>query len=684
MFFSFVVNTGLLIAAKISLQTAADAAAYAGAATQARELNAISYLNYDMKRQFKKFAYRYTFVGNIGNDGFPGPPTVGLVSGAATTKAGYYTFWKHDSSQTTATSKFLANPMNVPVVCIPLTTNGQANDNCLQINIPNNAATLTKMFPSGGLTAITQQLLDNVIQIQNIQNNLCQGQSDMNLFVLLKWLFRGASGNNDVNQDLQTFFNTVLTSTMSQSDKDGAMNTIKNLVKGLGLYPRNMINSMRIETLEQFLNAMPQPSVTQDLVTGWEASPQAEGYERTILAFKSALSNLNNDVMAHSDVTMIELQSPHQIQLAPVTTNFNAYVQIMAAQNNPPSSTTSATVCNASIVPFPALDAPLGYIRTDGGVVHYAVKIKAKARLLFLPLKDGIDLEAVAGAKPFGSRIGPANLSPNDFVEAISNVGVISTQAINDGSGPAGYNVPNIKISGMSTFFQQTYLAELNNIATGNQPGHFTMDGMLLAQDSATAPNPYDVGHYNIIPPTKSEADMKTEFIRYATRSSPSDKTSASANPTVYRFYAPLYQNGNGSFKTKAAAFIEKMFPTGFSSGSNPFGLDYVKVKAVLIQELNDYDSALQSNLQLTENQESETFAAVELPIQKEVLPSGNRSWLTTADEVLSSWGPDNVRGDGGAYGLHPRFGYSVKFVTMQNLIKAGMPGDEDLQKVSH
>src|SRR5271154_3984613 len=73
-FFCFVVNIGMLVNAKINLQNAADLAAYAGAATQARQLNSISYLNYEMRRQFKKFLFRYYVVGNMAQRQFPRAP----------------------------------------------------------------------------------------------------------------------------------------------------------------------------------------------------------------------------------------------------------------------------------------------------------------------------------------------------------------------------------------------------------------------------------------------------------------------------------------------------------------------------------------------------------------------------------------------------------------------------------
>src|SRR6188768_3842232 len=71
LFFAFVINTGMLVNAKINLQNAADLAAYAGASVQARQLTQISYLNYEMRRQWKKFLFRIYVVGNMSQDSFP-------------------------------------------------------------------------------------------------------------------------------------------------------------------------------------------------------------------------------------------------------------------------------------------------------------------------------------------------------------------------------------------------------------------------------------------------------------------------------------------------------------------------------------------------------------------------------------------------------------------------------------
>src|SRR6476646_3090857 len=71
LFFAFVINTGMLVNAKINLQNAADFAAYSGAAVQARQLTQISYLNYEMRRQWKKYLFRTYVLGTMSLDSSP-------------------------------------------------------------------------------------------------------------------------------------------------------------------------------------------------------------------------------------------------------------------------------------------------------------------------------------------------------------------------------------------------------------------------------------------------------------------------------------------------------------------------------------------------------------------------------------------------------------------------------------
>lgn len=80
--FAFVVDFAHLINTKMNLQNAADAAAYAGAAWQARSLNRLAQVNYHIRQDVKELAMRVQVTHLRHNRGFPrgddseGPPNV--------------------------------------------------------------------------------------------------------------------------------------------------------------------------------------------------------------------------------------------------------------------------------------------------------------------------------------------------------------------------------------------------------------------------------------------------------------------------------------------------------------------------------------------------------------------------------------------------------------------------------
>ena len=662
LFFSFAINTGLLIAAKISVQSAADAAAYAGAATQARQLNAISYLNYDMRRQYKKFLFRYTFMGSLGNPQFPNP--------SAPSASGLYDFPKMDF---TSSSKGAPFPLKVPAVCIPLVIgHNTSSDNCMHVNLPNTAAQIQAGLPSAMMNSLTQDLITSIKTIQDFQKTLCTGQGQINLFVLMAWLFRG-----DVDPtQLANFLDTILTAApngmLQPAEKAEALNTIKMLVTGLGLYPRNIISLMRIHTLEKILNTPPQSEVGLDRVVAWEKSTTADEYERTIQAYRSALVNLNESVLNPKDVTLEELQNPAQIALQDILIDFKAYVQMMKIDN---SDSDLNTMCKAGFFGMPAYGAPVGVKRiSSSSPVHYAVKIKAKANLMFLPTSDRtIDLEAVAGAKPFGSRIGPADVGLD-----------LLTQMITPGS-PNGNPIctsdcvsPTMELVGSNQFYTATFLNQLMTIATGGS-GKVSLAGLIQAQEHAIAPNPIEIGRYNVLPAPKSFSEMQFEFIPY---SSGAPSNPANPNPAVYRFYAPIMRGSDSDPTSFANGFIDSIFAKT-QVGANDFGISMSTLNVALKHNIETYMGHLASATS-TENGETATFAAVELPLSPGLTPAP--FWLTQSSEVLSSWGPKYARVTPGAPPHYQaRFGYSVKFVTLQSLLQQGMADqDGDLSKVSH
>ena len=673
MFFSFALNTGLLINAKISVQTAADAAAYAGAATQARQLNAISYLNYDMRRQFKKFLFRYVYVGSFAGPRFP------QTSSGAT--SGQYDFPKLDHS-TSAAGTMLG--IKAPVVCIPITSSGSPNDSCTQINVRNTAFDVQSSIGSalGSLNAITQAYVDGVIGIGNVQNRICNGQGSVNLFVLMAWLFRA----NVDNTDLTNFLEKVLTqNNLAAAEKAQILTNVGPLVKGLGLYPRNILNLMRINTLKTFINEKPT-TVTQDEVLSLEKSTGADAHERTILAFKSALANLNASIFDADKLSMQELQPENMIALEDVHTTFNVYVQAMEAQA--PGATLNPNdpvLCNSKIYAFEAKQAPVGVKRIPiaGKNVTYAVKLRAFVKprgLLFAPGSGSLELDAIAGAKPFGSRIGPASNGPADWIKTISGIPSINGASV-CASPPC--NSPFISIGANSDFFSIDFLTELNARAKngGSMP---TVQGIVNAQRHAMAPNPEEVGLYNILPPPpEKESEMDFQFIPYSDSVSKGD--AAKGNPQIYRFYAPLYPDSANDTSQKVKTALDAVFGALNPLQNNSYGMSLPTIRDKVNDNLNAYISGPMRSGNQVENAETETFAAIELPMADLEKSKSKPFWLTESNQVLSSWSPEHNKISGYEVKFTPRFSYSVKLVAIRDLLHQGVSSeDADMETLSH
>lgn len=659
MFFQFAVSTGLLINAKISVQAAADAAAYAGAAVQARQMNGISYLNYDMRRQYKKFIFRYGFVGSMG----------GAKATVSPTSSDDSAF---DKTEAVPGTHGVSKPIGVPVVCIPLTDKLQANDNCSNVSLPSTKHDIISSSGGGSsLNRITQALYDQLAAIESLQDALCAGQSKMNLFVTLSWLFRADPDNSTVTKLLTELYkNYGNTNPAAKPDIPTMVTNLSPLFGGLGLYPRNIINQLRIQTLEKFINEPKALGMTQDTANSWQGATNAEAKERSLQAFQSALANLNASVFDSSLVTMDELQPDTMLTVEPVLVDFNVYIQHMEKV----SPTNSSAVCVSDIDPFPAIGAPVGVKLSNPAQVSYAVHLKAFVKphgLLYLPNSEPLELDAYAGAKPFGSRIGPAVVNPKDVSKYMKRLPVNNNAAIDCGK-ELGCMLPDLYVGGTAApvqpgMYSMNFLTELRTTA---MPGTtFTIAGIQQAQINALAPTPEEVGHFNILPPPL--ADMASQYIPYAN----------DADSKVYRFYAPVFPASATDVSSVVQKFIDGMFEkTQVDVKDNPFGIDKVSMRQLLLTQINDYitNALTSAKPGTTENGESVTFAAVELPIPKTIAPSKNNFWLTQANQVTSSWAPTYPR-------FTPRFGYSVKFVTMRDLATRGVASpSDDLSVVNH
>jgi hypothetical protein len=651
-FFFFVVNIGMLVNAKINLQNAADMAAYAGAAVQARQLDQISYINYEMRRQYKKFLYRYYVIGNFQQAQFP----------------------RSVNSNTTATpmpwSPDGTTPYPAPMVCIAF----NPADNYCQIAVQPGIA-----IPEGGLyDTINEALITQSQQFQQLLMNSCIQIGLMNQLILRYWLW-----NTDPN--LQTIINAYNNYPTVQSQ----LRLAAGLLEGLGLIPRELILGMRINTLQDYVNAPAQTGVTLESAEGLASSADPAMNERTLQAFYSAFYTLGNHNFPSDTITMSEVLPTQMLNLKPVTAQFDAYStyfnptnaanqgNLTAEQNGTQPSQNCVGEVSAEVLHNAAT---FGYYKDPTVMTYYAVQLKAQVRVLFNPW-DNLTLKAYAAAQPFGSRIGPV-LDKNALIWPGINFGTLATSTAGAQGGTFGsltYQIPNLPIrtgekeptqgtgwdttEAMGTFYATT----IGSIASPGNGQYRTFDQTTLdaAYQLAMAPNPYEEGNYNILSPNAMDTHFRNNYDGHEEAI----------------FWAPIVSPLKGNPLSTASGQIQSELQTllavnGLSSQTSQ------ALQAAVVQGLGTYMQSLQqSQGELDPGGTAESFNLVRLPDPLMTRPNpttgapaaplaGLPAWLaideTKPTEYMTSWDtPDDPKSRNPGYG---RAGYSVKFVSFNSL----------------
>jgi len=398
--FAFVVNIGMLVHAKIALQNAADLAAVAGAATQARQLTAISHVNYMMRQTYKLFLARYYGLGNyllkcFPKDGaipstFNGTQSGCQYPGEGVTSTNPFNFINTESNGT-------GDFPGAPVVCIVPEKESSVCQLAGQIQVakPPN-------FPGCGASPICAVLQQAAQQIQNIQSFKCASNKFLNYEIASRWLY--SVPDPDPNPNAKII-----------ASVDGKLD---GLVTGLGLVPEQILNIQRIRTLASYINQDPRVVNDSNYKSIEDNAKDYASIERTMQAFKTAYGNLNSKVFSNIEMTEL-LPTPPMLVLKEVKGQIDLPVVVYGEAQGGTNANGSDKDCERSLRVVSAR-VYFGVYKEPSPEVFYAVKLKAKARLLFNPFPlrgnpdpDGVELEAIAAAKPFGSRIGPAILPEN-------------------------------------------------------------------------------------------------------------------------------------------------------------------------------------------------------------------------------------------------------------------------------
>ncbi len=428
---AFIINVGLFVKAKINLQNAVDAAAWSGAATQARQLTNISYLNWELRNTYKEWMFKYYVLGQLSLD-----KTLQSGISSSDPKLGQ----PHPTNMNFRSNPFGTNTdeksidkFNIPSICIKWSP----SVNICQIKKPPGLP----IFKSVGIPGIQEIHETMVNQLVTDKAKNCSDMAEKNFFVAIKWAY-------------------------GIPPEDPAASQGPNIATDLmGAWPQAFELALRMRNLEMIVNRPPvNNGICLNSTGGCTAINELDqGHdvpinERPIKAFWSAYRNLsggtekggdNNTDLFSGTLKLTEL-SPTPFNapsdtlsgyLIPASARFSAPNALAVSQksyldlqiyplnyvtffsffvtttekNADGSGVDRQGACAASYTGIPVPAYIFGFVKNPQVLTYYAVKAEADFMGLFFPFSSGgIKLQAYASAKPFGGRVGPQLFNIND------------------------------------------------------------------------------------------------------------------------------------------------------------------------------------------------------------------------------------------------------------------------------
>ncbi len=406
---AFVINIGLFVKAKINLQNATDASAYAGAAVQARMLTRIGYMNWEMRNNYKEWMFKYYVLGNLNIDGVDAPPASGNVS-----------YRMQPDPNIPAAAGTGEDVYNFPSVCMHYA--GVPTNVCRRYAIPG----IPRFEPTNlvGIDETTSSFIDAIVKEKSSD---CSKRTQLNFNITNLWAYN-LRAENAVGTAFQD-------APQVAADRVGA-------------WPRAVELAIRTRALEYAVNRAPQvvcgnPSdgtTTCRSVISLEGENHY-GNERPAKAYWSGFRNLTNEgnngnEEMKASFTLTELspqpvtfgnnslstmlsgtrgkQSPKyyldlKLQLANYATFFTALIARDDVIDAAGQVVKAEGACDVSKIAIPVPGYPMGFYKNPEVVTYYAVKGEANFQGLFNPFSTpSTKLTAYAAAKPMGGRIGPA------------------------------------------------------------------------------------------------------------------------------------------------------------------------------------------------------------------------------------------------------------------------------------
>ena len=538
---AFIVNVGLFVKAKINLQNAVDAAAFSGAATQARQLTNIAYANWEMRNTYKEWMFKYYVLGQVALTRGTNSLSDGRLS------SGDRTSFLLETPSVAGNAGF--DKYNIPSICVHLNS---SNDICPLYSLPG-----IPRFPALGVAGISDVHESLVNKLVDEKGANCSQRTQMNFLTALSWAY--SSGIKEI---------------------PGAPIIGTSRV---GAWPQALELAMRIRNLEMIMNRPPVNEITFDNIDELANTGQSISLnERPVKAFMSAFRNLGggkykdniessgggadqafDELSATFKLTelapepfqaqttnvsgflippsftyqggvSISALTKHYIDLQAVPINYATIFSTFATTRNEfePSVAMEAT-CNASKSALPVPGYILGFVKNPQVLTYYAVKGEADFTGLFFPSSGGsIKLTAYAAAKPHGGRIGPRLFTFKDADQSVHGREDSNSRSSSYISGidipisaATGF-VPGMPIPSSQDFWANTGVSVLGGVPESGLPATFGIPNMIyefgsindLQAQGGSGVSKVQAIKERILPPTGSIDENKGLYQSYQMR----------------------------------------------------------------------------------------------------------------------------------------------------------------------
>ena len=411
---AFIVNVGLFVRAKINLQNAVDAAAYAGASVQARQLSNIAYLNWEMRNNYKEWMFKYYVLGQLGLRDIRNP------SATATPDLTHFRmkpFFPGIGAEPNVYDRF-----NMPSICIHF---GSESNVCEIYQIPGLPRFDTVDTGIPGIQEHHKAFLDSIVATKA---NDCSVRSDLNFGTAVTWAY---GTQKAVTQNVPLIASNRTGAWISSIELAIRMRNLESIVNrppipqpicapgGAGCLSVESLNteSQNIPMNERPIKAFWSAYRNLGGGVGKEDLSIARNFKLTEIAPtpKTAPENsLSSFLIPPSAVigqSGVTARTKHYLDLVAHPVNLISFFTTFVS--NTGDSTIGAVAaeaaCGGSKTALPVPGFIMGFVKSPDVLTYYAVKGETEFVGLFFPFTEtnGIKIQAYAAAKPFGGRIGP-------------------------------------------------------------------------------------------------------------------------------------------------------------------------------------------------------------------------------------------------------------------------------------